>query len=257
VVIAAAQPDTSKPTPVQAVATPDPTPALVASATPVAPAAAPAKPLQLRKGDLSEASRRSVAAYDPSQPPATGAAPEQEVAMVTDEDSAPATTASVDAVQSSANNAAPAADEALPLPAAGDPDSAVSSVDAPPSDRTAGSDSSVWSEASAACPRDWVGAGSNASTGCAASAALVASVAPDDQSALEQAAEDRAEVLGMLMPRIPEPRPDVVPKIKRVRVARASGSGWPAGPPPRCAAGKRAKWRFVERGSSTKEWYCR
>ena len=51
-------------------------------------------------------------------------------------------------------------------------------------------------------------------------------------------------------------RPDVVPVIKPTRVARKS-SDWPDAPPPDCAAGKRAKWRFVNRSSGTKEWYCR
>jgi hypothetical protein len=59
-----------------------------------------------------------------------------------------------------------------------------------------------------------------------------------------------------MLPRIPAPRPDVVPVIKPPRVSRAS-SGSALGPPPNCPAGQRAKWRYVDRKTGTRAWYCR
>jgi hypothetical protein len=91
---------------------------------------------------------------------------------------------------------------------------------------------------------------------CAATTELIASVADGDQSAIKEAAADLAESLAMLAPRIPSARPDVVPTIRKVRVARASSS-WPDASPPNCGAGKHAKWRFTDRKAGTKEWYCR
>jgi hypothetical protein len=117
--------------------------------------------------------------------------------------------------------------------------------------------SSIWPE-TATCPRDWVSNGTAPGTGggCPAATEIVASAATGDQSAIEEAAALRAASLQAMAPRIPVPRPDVVPVRKPVRVARAS-SGWPSAPPPNCAAGQHAKWRFVDRKSGSKEWYCR
>jgi hypothetical protein len=56
----------------------------------------------------------------------------------------------------------------------------------------------------------------------------------------------------------PEPPADFEPSNphKTVQVSNRNSS-WPAEPPPNCAAGQRAKWRFVDRSAGTKEWYCR
>jgi hypothetical protein len=116
----------------------------------------------------------------------------------------------------------------------------------------------IWPDGAATCPRDWVGDAAKAAsaTDCAPTIELIASIADGDQSALEEAAAMRAESLAALAPRIPLPRPDVMPVVKRVRVSRAS-SNWPAAPPPNCGAGKHAKWRFTDHKAGSKEWYCR
>ena len=117
---------------------------------------------------------------------------------------------------------------------------------------------SIWLDEAATCPRDWVPDDTVKRIGdCAPTTDLIASLTHRDQSALEEAAAMRAEALALLVPRIPSPRPDVAPSVKRVRVSRASSSGWPAAPPPNCGPGKHAKWRFVNHKAGTKEWYCR
>ncbi len=118
---------------------------------------------------------------------------------------------------------------------------------------------SIWTSSAAICPRDWVSAaqaeGSElGSADCAATAELIASVADADQTELEEAAAEHAQNLA-LAPRIPLPRPDIVPVVKPVRVSRSSS--WPAEPPPNCGAGQHAKWHFVDRKAGTKEWYCK
>ena len=121
-----------------------------------------------------------------------------------------------------------------------------------------------WPDGAATCPRDWVEAEGSRDAGnpdCTSTDSLLVSLAEDEQSALEEAAAEVATVLASL-PRIPLPRPeppaDFEPSNphKTVRVNRQNSS-WPPDPPPNCAAGQRARWRFVDRGAGTKEWYCR
>ena len=122
--------------------------------------------------------------------------------------------------------------------------------------------SQAWQDGSSTCPRDWVDpaapSGQSAAAGdCAPTEELIASVA-DGQSALEAAAAVHAETVAALMPRVPMPRPEVVPEVKRAPVrTRNRNSSWPSGPPPKCTAGQHAKWRFTDRKAGTKEWYCR
>ena len=67
-----------------------------------------------------------------------------------------------------------------------------------------------------------------------------------------------AETVAALLPRVPMPRPEVVPEVKPAPVrTRNRNSSWPSGPPPKCTAGQHAKWRFTDRKADTKEWYCR
>jgi hypothetical protein len=122
--------------------------------------------------------------------------------------------------------------------------------------------SRAWQDGASTCPRDWVAPGGTDTAGdatrdCAPTEELIASVA-SAESALEALAAEHAETLAALLPRVPLPRPDVVPDIKRTPVRTANrNSSWPAGPPPNCTAGQRAKWRFTDRKAGTKEWYCR
>jgi hypothetical protein len=91
--------------------------------------------------------------------------------------------------------------------------------------------------------------------------ALISPVASNDQEMLEEAAASHATQLAAL-PRIPlarpEPPADFKPsKPRATRVSRNQPSSWPDEPPPNCAAGQHAKWRFVDRRAGTKEWYCK
>jgi hypothetical protein len=77
----------------------------------------------------------------------------------------------------------------------------------------------------------------------------------ESQTALEEAAARQLEELGIVVPRIPLPRPDPPPQVRTTRRA-ARNSAWPAEPPPNCGM-KHAYWRFVDRKAGTKEWYCK
>ena len=122
----------------------------------------------------------------------------------------------------------------------------------------------AWPNGAANCPRDWVeaeGSRDDASADCTSTDVLIASIADDEHPALEEAAAAEATVLALL-PRIPLPRPEPPADFKpsnphqTVRV-NSRNSSWPPDPPPNCAAGQHAKWRFVDRRAGTKEWYCR
>ena len=81
------------------------------------------------------------------------------------------------------------------------------------------------------------------------------------QAALEDAAAEQAQVLAAL-PRVPLARPDPPSNFKpskphKARVVRAKlNASWPDEPPPACP-GQHARWRYVDRKSGAKEWYCR
>ena len=73
---------------------------------------------------------------------------------------------------------------------------------------------------------------------------------------------EHAQELAALMPRIPVARPEPPADFKPAqphtrRVSSRSSSSWPDEPPPNCAAGQRAKWRFVDRQAGKKAWYCK
>jgi hypothetical protein len=139
--------------------------------------------------------------------------------------------------------------------------SALRSSDPP---AAAGADLIAWPEDAATCPRDWVeaeGGRDDGDAACVGIDALLTSVGADEQSTLEDAAAEEATVLASL-PRVPLPRPeppaDFEPSTphKAVRVNSRNPS-WPPDPPPNCGAGKHAKWRYVDRRTGSKEWYCR
>jgi hypothetical protein len=116
-----------------------------------------------------------------------------------------------------------------------------------------------------ACPRDWVAAydtktSSGSPPDCSPTADLVAAVAEDNQSELAKAAVQEAEILAALppIPRArPEPPADFKPSNPHGKRTTRLSMDWPDEPPPNCGAGKRAKWRFTDRRSGAKEWYCR
>jgi hypothetical protein len=122
----------------------------------------------------------------------------------------------------------------------------------------------AWPEDAASCSRDWVEAEGSRDSGdadCTSIDSLLASVGPDEQSVLEDAAAEEATVLAAL-PRIPSPRPEPPADFKpsnphKVVRVNSQNASWPPEPPPNCAAGQRARWRFVDRRTGTKEWYCR
>ena len=120
-----------------------------------------------------------------------------------------------------------------------------------------------WPNGAATCLRDWVteeGSREDSGGDCMSTASLLAPVAEDERSALEDAAAEEAQLLALL-PRVPYPRPeppaDFKPSNPHATRVSSRNSSWPAEPPPDCAAGQRAKWRFVDRRAGTKEWYCR
>ena len=172
-----------------------------------------------------------------------------------------ATTASVPASAGALASLSPHADD---RPAAEISLSALRSSDPP--EAAAGADRFAWPDGAASCPRDWVEGeeGSRADDGgadCMTTTSLFASIAEDEQSVLEDAAAEEATVIASL-PRVPLPRPeppaDFEPSNphKTARV-NSRNSSWPPEPPPNCAAGQHAKWRFVDRRAGTKEWYCK
>jgi hypothetical protein len=115
---------------------------------------------------------------------------------------------------------------------------------------------SPWAEQDTECPRDWVAAEAVEgidSADCQALAALLPTLSSDDQGALGEAVTDHAMKLGLMAPRVPMPRPDP-PRRARVKVSRASD--WPAEPPPNCG-NLHAYWRFTDRKTGAKEWYCK
>ena len=150
---------------------------------------------------------------------------------------------------------APAAQEARIEPAAppaapaSDPVAAVSDAGV----------AAVWDENAVECPRDWVaGQDGEIPPGCEGSTvqAVRAATTVEDRSALEEAAVERAsEEAGLdFAARVPAPRPEYEPPAPRKRVVTRAGAKRPAGPPPKCGAGKRAKWRYVNKVPT---WYCK
>jgi hypothetical protein len=121
-----------------------------------------------------------------------------------------------------------------------------------------------WPTGAEECLRDWIQPEQDreaGSTNCTATDVLVASVEANEQPALQEAATEHAELLASLA-RLPRPRPDPPADFKpsnphATRVSSNRNSSWPPEPPPNCAAGQHAKWRFVDRQAGTKEWYCR
>ena len=116
---------------------------------------------------------------------------------------------------------------------------------------------SLWAQAAVECPRDWLADQAGASEHCDTIVALLPSAAsPDVQAALHEAAEEHALALGSLGPRMPRARPEPPPNaIKKVSTRRRA-SDWPATPPPDCGT-LHAYWRFVDRKTGAKEWYCK
>ena len=121
-----------------------------------------------------------------------------------------------------------------------------------------------WPTGAEECVRDWIHAerdGDAGSTNCTTTDVLIASVEENEQPALQEAATEHAEMLASLA-RLPRPRPDPPADFKpsnphATRVSSNRNSSWPPEPPPNCAAGQHAKWRFVDRRAGTKEWYCK
>jgi hypothetical protein len=120
---------------------------------------------------------------------------------------------------------------------------------------------SLWPENAVECPRDWVAGAADAAAGdCRDPSALpqALAAAPSDQSALDEAAVERAsEEAGLqFVARLPMARPDYEPpkpKARQKSVTRV-GAKRPADPPPKCGSKKRAKWRYVNKIPT---WYCR
>jgi hypothetical protein len=128
---------------------------------------------------------------------------------------------------------------------------------------------SPWVNAAVACPRDWLdGAGpeftTDLSADCEPKFVLVApaplpdveEAAPAEPAldeALESVAATEALKLAGFVARLPAPRPDP-PPVRKVRSDRRAD--WPAAPPPNCSP-LHAYWRFVDRETGAKEWYCR
>jgi len=298
VIVAPPTESVSPPDPALSAATPavsaapavSPTPAAsAAESMPQAAAEASPTPVALATVDAMEAGRA-----DPSVAPAadaTGAqsAPANEASSAQPSSADPATSTHETAADPAAGApsrvvAAAATSSEAPPPTTGA--SAVATLatvepgrpadmslaDVPagdPSDDAADGAPSPWVDEAANCLRDWVAAdGTKSSAGhapdCTATEKLIASVS-SDQADLKDAATAHAEDFAATLPRIPLPRPDIVPDIKpdkpakparATRVSRAS-SDWPSAPPPNCAAGKHAKWRFTNRQTGAKEWYCR
>lgn len=132
-------------------------------------------------------------------------------------------------------------------------------ADAAPVDPASAADaatSPLWAEEASECPRDWVAPeaeGEIDSADCQALAALLPTLSPDDQAALDEAATEHAVEIGAFLPRVPMPRPNPPP---RTRVRKSRDSSWPSQAPPNCGD-KHAYWRFVDRKAGTKEWYCK
>ena len=118
----------------------------------------------------------------------------------------------------------------------------------------------LWADDAEECPRDWVADASDAQQvppGCEPTESLLATVEPAAAHALEDAAIDHAAELGVILPRIPVPRPEPPPDAIVQSAPRSSrGSDWPAEPPPDCGE-LHAYWHFVDRSTGQKEWYCR
>ena len=116
---------------------------------------------------------------------------------------------------------------------------------------------SLWAQAAVECPRDWLADQAGASEHCDTIVALLPSAAaPHVQAALDEAAEEHALALGSVGPRLPRARPEPPANaIKKVSTRRRA-SDWPATPPPDCGT-LHAYWRFVERKTGAKEWYCK
>ncbi len=115
-------------------------------------------------------------------------------------------------------------------------------------------DASLWAQAAVECPRDWLAVGGAASGHCETIVALLPSAtSPDVQAALSEAAEEHAMALGPRLPRArPEPPPNAIKKVS----TRRRASDWPSTPPPDCGT-LHAYWRFVDRKTGAKEWYCK
>ena len=120
---------------------------------------------------------------------------------------------------------------------------------------------SLWSEDAVECPRVWVpgsAEAANAPADCpdAAAALPQLAAASPDQSALDEAAVERAsEEAGLqFVARLPLPRPAYEPPPARPKTVTKAGAKRPADPPPNCGSKKRARWRYVDRVPT---WYCR
>ena len=116
---------------------------------------------------------------------------------------------------------------------------------------------SLWAQAAVECPRDWLADQTGASGHCDTIVALLPSAAsPDVQAALNEAAEGHALALGSLGPRMPRARPEPPPNAIKKISTRRRASDWPATPPPDCGT-LHAYWRFADRKTGAKEWYCK
>jgi hypothetical protein len=110
------------------------------------------------------------------------------------------------------------------------------------------------------CPRDWVDVpGMEIPTGsdCQTLTALLRpSASVDELMALKEAASQEAEIIEAALPRLPKPRPEPTADMLPARRVASHRSDWPASPPPNCGS-QHAYWRFTNRKTGAKEWYCR
>jgi hypothetical protein len=254
----ASAPEAKAPEPAPEVQSSMPAPIVVTSVS-IAPDTVPQAPSEPDITGLIKA--EAAASEPPVQPAATAAAagdPAAEEPQAA-EDASPSTTASV---ASGPEVLASLAPDAVHEPAA-----AISISPLRRQDPLAGSsERSSWPSDAANCSRDWVEAEGSRDDGdadCASLDTLFAAVAPEEQSALEDAAAEMATTVIAALPRVPLPRPEPPadfkpskPHKKTVRV-NSQNPNWPPEPPPNCGAGKHAKWRFSDRKSGAKEWYCR
>jgi hypothetical protein len=127
-------------------------------------------------------------------------------------------------------------------------------------------DEALWDDEAVECPRSWLEVsedGGGAPADCEAKLVLVVPAETEEtetggdvtlDEALESAAASHALELAGFVARVPIPRPDNPPPVRRIRTGHRAD--WPAEPPPDCG-NLHARWRFVDRKAGTKEWYCR
>jgi hypothetical protein len=149
---------------------------------------------------------------------------------------------------------------------------AAEDVDPGTMDRPHGGEA-LWDDEAVECPRSWLAVSEDsdevdgegdASADCEAKFVLVVPAETEAteaaggemtlDEALESAAASHALELAGFVARVPVPRPDNPPPVRRVRTGHRAD--WPAAPPPDCG-NLHARWRFVDRKAGTKEWYCR